>query len=250
MSRYGPERPPIPLPQQLREDFLLRKPPAWAVYILVLAVIASFIPLALLAKARFSTSTEPRVHFIQDMDNQPRYNTQAPNPVFADGRAMRQPVVGTVARGQLQDDDHYNRGFSQIRNEDTGTWEVRYFQGMPAQMTIDAPTMKRGQTMFGIYCAVCHGEDARGMGPVFVRAQELNQGAFIQPSNLLDPAIAAREDGHIYNTIRNGIRSMPPYGSQIKTEDRWAIVAYIRAMQRSQNATLDDVPPQQRDSIR
>ncbi len=249
MSRYGPERPPIPTPGTLREDFLLRKPPVWIIYTLILVIIASFIPLALLAKARFSTSKQPRVHFIQDMDNQPRYNTQAASSVFADGRAMRLPVAGTVARGHLQGDDHYDLGFTQVRNSETNQWEVKYFQGMPAKFEVTKRTMERGRTMFGIYCAVCHGHDGKGEGAIFVRAQAVGQ-PMTPPTDLHNTDLQAREDGYYYNVIRNGVRNMPAYGSQIDTEDRWAIVAYMRALQLSQNATLDDVPAEQRNSIR
>ena len=233
----------------MRKDFLLRKPPTNVIYVLIILVVASFVPLALLAKARFSTSSQPRVHIIQDMDNQPRYNTQAANPLFADGRAMRLPVEGTVARGHLDKDDHYYRGFEQVRGED-GQWTVNYFQSIPPQITIDQSTMQRGRTLFAIYCAPCHGVDGQGQGPIFLRAQKLNQGGFVQPTNLQSPDIRSRADGHIYNTIRNGIRNMPAYGSQINTQDRWAVVAYVRALQKSQNATLEDVPANQRDSIR
>lgn len=250
MSRYGPERPPIPLPHTLRKDFLLRKPPVWAIYTIIIMIMASFVPLAMLAKARFSYSAQPRVHIIQDMDVQPRYNTQAANPMFADGRAMRLPVPGTVAQGHLDQDDHFYRGFVQLRNEATGKWEVQYFKTMPKEVTIDQATMKRGQTLFGVYCAPCHGLDGAGQGAVFIRAQKINQSAFTPPSDLHSAEIQGREHGHIYNTIRNGIRNMPAYGSQIDTADRWAIVAYVRALQLAQNATLDDVPPDQRDNIR
>lgn len=234
----------------MRQDFLLRKVPVWAIYTLIMLVMASFIPLALLAKARYSYSSQPRVHIIQDMDNQPRYNTQAANGMFADGRAMRLPVPGTVAQGHLDDDDHFYRGFVQIKNADTGKWEVQYFKSMPEQVTVDMPTIKRGQTLFAIYCAPCHGLDGRGKGQIFQRAQKINQGSFVAPSDLHSEVVVVREDGHLYNTIRNGIRNMPAYGSQIKTKDRWAIVAYVRALQLAQNATLDDVPPEHRDNIR
>ena len=250
MSRYGPERPPLPFPNTLRKDFLLRMPPAKVIYILIILVVASFLPLALLAKARFSNSPLPPVHIIQDMDNQPRYNTQAANPLFADGRAMRQPVPGTVARGHLDADDHYYRGFSQVKNEETGQWEVKYFQAIPPQITVDKQTMERGRTLFAIYCAPCHGLDGHGQGQIFLRAQKLNQGSFVPPADLHSPDIRGRADGHLYNTIRNGVRNMPAYGSQINTQDRWAVVAYLRALLLSQHATLEDVPPEQRDNIR
>lgn len=234
----------------MRQDFLLRKVPTWAIYGLIIMIMASFVPLALLAKARFSYSEKPKVHIIQDMDVQPRYNTQDSNPMFADGRAMRLPVPGTVARGHEDADDHFYRGFVQVRNNDTGKWDVQYFKSLPDQIKLDKATMEHGQTLYAIYCAPCHGLDGEGQGQIFVRAQKINQGAFVQPTNLHDVRIQQLEDGHIYNTIRNGIKNMPAYGSQIETADRWAIVAYVRALQLSGNATLDDVPADQRDNIR
>jgi mono/diheme cytochrome c family protein len=72
------------------------------------------------------------------------------------------------------------------------------------------------------------------------------EGTWVPPTSLHDPTVLERPDGHLYNTIKNGIRNMPPYGPQIPTEDRWAIVAYVRALQRSQHATMADVPPEVR----
>jgi mono/diheme cytochrome c family protein len=238
------------MPGTMREAFLLRKPPAVVIYLVLLFIIATFVPLALLAKARYSTSPKPRVHYIQDMDNQPRYNPQAPDDLFADGRAMRLPVPGTVIHGQADTDDHYYRGFVQIRDDKSGTWSIQYFKTIPPQIKVNELTMKHGQTLFATYCSPCHGLDGRGQGAVFIRAQAIKQTAFTPPADLTAQQIRDRPDGHIYNTIRNGIRHMPAYGSQIDTEDRWAIVAYVRALQRAQHANVDDVPADQRDQIR
>ncbi len=96
--------------------------------------------------------------------------------------------------------------------------------------------VERGRDRFNIYCAPCHGLDGSGNGMVNQRAQELQEPKWVQPSNLTSDVVRARPVGHIYNTVNNGIRNMPGYGAQVPVEDRWAIVAYVRALQLSQAA--------------
>ncbi len=189
----------------------------------------SLIPLANVGLARARRSDAPRPSFIPDMDKQQKFKVQEESELFADGMAMRLPVPGSVARGELRDDDRFYRG------KIGGEW-VRDF---PIPVTFEL--MKRGRERFEIYCAPCHGIDGSGVGMTAKRAEELEQAKWVPPANLHDGAVRAREVGHLFNTISNGIRSMPPYGRQIPTLDRWAIVAYIRALQRSQRAALDDV---------
>ncbi|MCX5659448.1 MAG: cytochrome c [Planctomycetota bacterium] len=247
----GPDRDifPIPSPGRFRHEFLLRKPPFWLASLVVIVFLGAFIPLALIARSRATTSEKPRVHLMMDMANQPRYSTQQPSTVFADGRAMRAPVPGTVARGMLADNDHYDRGFELVKAGE-GEWQISYFNGLPANVKLDSRMLTRGQTVFNIYCSACHGRDGYGHGAVNERALEKQEPKWVPAANLHTDEIRSRVDGHIYNTIRNGIRTMPGYGSQIDVKDRWAVVAYVRALQRSQNATLDDVPSDQRDKIK
>lgn len=213
--------------------------PRWIVYTIAVLVALSFVPLVVAARYRVTKKERPRIHLIQDMDNQERFKTQQPNPLFADGRASRPLVEGTVARGQLQADDALYRG----RNED-GSW----VDEIPIR--IEESMMERGRERFNIYCAPCHGYSGYGDGTVSKRADELQEGTWVPPSSFHDQVVLDRPDGHIYNSITNGIRNMAAYGSQIQVEDRWAIVAYIRALQRSQGTTLQDVPPEQRMSLR
>jgi mono/diheme cytochrome c family protein len=243
------ERIPIPTPAGLRRDLLLRPPPFWAVAALLILVALSLVPLVLIAKARVTLKDQPRIHMIQDMGKQPNFGPQSASPLFADGRAMRQPVAGTVARGQADLDDHYHRGLTLVRDDD-GQWQVNYFNGLPERLRADQSFLMRGQERFNIYCAPCHGLDGHGNGPINQRALENQHPAWVPPTSLHNDTVRERADGHLYNTIRNGIRNMPAYGSQIGVADRWAIVAYIRALQRSQHTTLDDVPPDQRDRLR
>ena len=234
--------------QQEFADMRLPKPPFWMIAALIILVVHTWIPLALIARAHVSKSSEPRVHIIQDMDVQPRYGPQASSPVFADGRAMRQPIEGTVARGELNEDDHYYRGFSSVRNAETGKYDITWFEGFPKPVTVDETFIRRGQQRYNIYCAVCHGLDGYGAGPVTRRSQELETP--INPTSLHAEAVLGRQEGHLFNTITNGIRNMAGYGQQIAVEDRWAIVAYIRALQLSQNAPLDAVPAEMRGKLR
>ena len=151
---------------------------------------------------------------------------------------MRLPVDGTVARGQLREDDHFERG----------TIGDAYATTFP--VSLDAPLLDRGQERYDVYCAPCHGLSGHGDGIVARRAERLQQGTWVPPASLhVEPAYS-RPVGHLYNSIANGIRTMPAYGSQIPVEDRWAIVAYIKALQRSQRAGLEDVPPDERQSLR
>ena len=211
---------------------------------LVLISLA-MIPPALIARSRAVTSPRPRIHLIQDMDNQPKFRAQQANPLFLDGRAMRPPVPGTVARGELDEDDHFVRG--RIGNQ----WAAR----LPDQIEVNMALLKHGRERFNIYCQPCHGLAGYGDGIVNQRAMQLvetatNGTVWVQPKSLHEEAIRTQPVGQIFNTITNGIRNMPRYDSQIPVEDRWAIVAYVQALQRSQNARLDDIPADQRRDLK
>jgi mono/diheme cytochrome c family protein len=216
----------------------LKEIPRWLVHTVVVLVVLSWIPLAIIARARVTTSTSPRIHVVPDMDNQAKFKAQQRNPLFADQRAMRPAVEGAVARGQLNQDDALHQG--------------KAGDDWLAEIPIPVPmrTMRRGEERFGIYCAPCHGLDGAGNGPVAQRADQLQEGTWVPPSSFHTEQVRQRSDGHIFNTISNGIRKMPAYGAQISVEDRWAIVAHVRALQRSQSTSLDDVPEEQREALR
>ncbi|MCS7034090.1 MAG: cytochrome c [Phycisphaerae bacterium] len=255
-----PESRYVQGPGGLLEDFRLHRFPKWAFYVAVVGVIASWVPLALIFRARFATTDSPRIHIFQDMDNQPRFRPQARNTLFADGRAMRPAIPGTVARGRLNEDDHFTFGYRMVSLE--GKRVPEFFHGYPAsvQAILDQPEtarafLLRGRDRYNIYCAACHGQDGHGAGPIHVRADLLTRNgvegmSWVQPKNLHEEAIRAREDGHIFNTITNGIRTMGGYGSQITPEDRWAIVAYVRTLQFAQSAQLSAVPADKQDVLR
>jgi len=248
-------------PVRVLEDFRLRKLPRWFVYMAIVGAVLSWLPLALIFRARYSTNTQPRIHFFQDMDAQPKFRPQDDNKLFADNRAMRPLVDGAVARGQLNADDHFSLGYSLTAGAD-GKQTPQFFNRFPAavQAQLDNPAtaealLLRGQSQFNIYCATCHGQDGQGKGPIHLRADELTRNGvqgmqWVAPSSLTDADRRNRPDGHIYNTITNGIRNMGGYASQIAPADRWAIVAYVRTLQFAQTAKPEAVPADKQDVLR
>jgi mono/diheme cytochrome c family protein len=214
------------------------------IYVGLTLLVLALVPPALIARARTRTSPLPRIHIIQDMDNQSNFKAQQSNPLFADGRAMRPIVPGTVARGELATDTAYHMGVS------GGDWTTTF----PAQVRVTERFMKRGQERFAIYCTPCHGDAGYGDGAVHQRAMELvntgvNGTQWVAPKSLHDPEIRTQPVGQVYNTVTNGIRTMSGYAAQIPIDDRWAIVAYVKALQRSQHARPGDVPASEREDL-
>ena len=214
------------------------KLPRWMLYLVMISIALSLVPIAFIMRARATTSSKPRIHIIQDMDNQPRYDAQSRNPLFSDRRAMRPPVRGTVARGALAAD----------QSMATGRVGEDWVEVIPVELT--AGVLQRGRERYEIFCSPCHGLAGFGDGMVAKRADELMEGTWTPPTSFHTDLLRQRPAGHIFNTISNGIRNMPAYGPQIPVADRWAIVAYVRALQRSQNATVDDVPIEIRAQLR
>ncbi len=207
--------------------------PRGLIYGLVILTSLAIVPFALAAHARESKSRTTRIHIIPDMDAQTKYKSQRPNPFFEDGRSARSYVDGTVARGHLQEDDHFYRG------KEGDAW-ARTF---PNQVDLSDATMQRGREQFDVFCAPCHGYQGRGNGMVTRRADSIGAGSdgWVPPSDVTDPVLEKQPVGQLYNSIANGVRNMPAYGSQIEPQDRWAIVMYMRALQRSRNATTKDL---------
>jgi mono/diheme cytochrome c family protein len=172
----------------------------------------------------------PPVQVFSDMKQQPKYLPQAESAFFADGRELRRPVPGTVARGFLKEDDAFytgKQGDAYVKNP----------------LPISRETLARGQERFNIYCAPCHDQTGSGQGIVAQRAS--------WPAvNLGDERIAQMPDGEIFDTITHGKRTMPGYRFQIGERDRWTIVAYVRALERAASGTINDVPPELRSDLR
>jgi mono/diheme cytochrome c family protein len=220
----------------------LPRPPFWLISIALISVVATWLPLAVTGRARVTTTTDTRIQLMQDMGKQPKFNTQMSNSLFADGRAMRPRVEGTVPRGQLEQDDHFYRGFTR-----DAAGKVTFYDGFPSQIEVNERLLERGRQRFNIYCYVCHGLDGKGDGPVNERVKMLRDDnvtdiAWTAPQNLTDDRIRNEANGQIFNTITNGIRTMPSYGSQIPPSDRWAIISYVRALELSHAAPASVVP--------
>jgi len=226
-------------PCYLEADPARRTMPKWIMAFIVSSTAFALIPLAIAAKARNSVSSEPHFHIFPDMDFQPKFKSDTECDIFPDLRCNRGEIPGTVARGGLHADDTLYRGL------EDGQWTT----GFPRQLEVNEAFVRRGQGRFNIYCTPCHGYDGRGMGAVPSRL--LTFGASWAVRNLVDPAAtpARMPNGQLFNTISNGFNTMMGYAQQIPPEDRWAIVAYVRAMQRAFNATLDDVRPEKRASM-
>lgn len=213
--------------------------PRWILYLLLVLVAASLIPVGLIYRSSQAGKGDPRIQIVYDMDQQVKSKTQAENPFFPDGRAMRPHPEGTVARGMLEDDDAYYRGTTGV--------DTVFVDAFPVEVTREL--VMRGRERYRIHCAPCHGLAGDGDGLVHRKAQALAEGTWTPPTDLASATVVERPVGHLYNTIRNGIRNMPAYGPQIGPEDRWAIVAWVRALQLSRNATIDDVPEELRATL-
>jgi mono/diheme cytochrome c family protein len=167
------------------------------------------------------------IHPNPNMDWQARYNAQEQSDFFDDDMTMRPPVPGTVAKGFLREDTRLYTG----RTEDG-----QYVDEVPVPVT--QALLERGRERFNIFCSVCHGQAGFGQGVIMTGDYGYTPAPSYHQSTLRDTA-----DGYIYEVITNGVRNMPGYAQQVPVADRWAIVAYIRALQRSQNAQRENIPP-------
>jgi mono/diheme cytochrome c family protein len=159
----------------------------------------------------------------QDMHNQPKYRGLRASTFFADGSSARPLVEGTVARGTLQEDEAFF----------TGKIDKATVKELP--LAVDEALLNRGQERFNIYCSPCHGRTGAGNGMVVQRG-------FRQPPSFHIDRLRQADVGYFFGVITNGFGVMPDYRTQVAPRDRWAIVAYIRALQLSQHAPASDVP--------
>ena len=166
----------------------------------------------------------------QKMGQQPKYDPLEPSAFFADGMSARPRLAGTVARGELAGDPYF----------ETGKINGQPGDGFP--MAVTAEVMDRGEGRFNVYCAQCHGRVGDGNGMIPARG-------YRRPPSFQTETLLTAKSGHFFDVITNGFGAMPPYRTMIPAEDRWAIVAYIRALQLSQTATINDVPPDARAAL-
>lgn len=192
---------------------------------LILAVAS----VCLIAGRQGDKSLKPPIEIIPDMDRQPKLRPQAGNDFFADGKSSQLKVDGTVARGSHYADNEVNTG------RIPGSTNFVAFIPVPVTKEL----MARGHQRYDINCAPCHGKVGDGKGIT-------TKYNMVAVANFHDLRLVSMTDGEIFNTITHGKNLMGSYGANVEIEDRWAIIAYIRALQRSRLATIDDVPAQNR----
>ena len=208
---------------------------------------------AVLAFAGFrgSMSPVPPIEIFPDLDHQPKYQPQHASSFFADGSAARKPVAGTIPMGYnvpgaylqatARNATFKPAGFTnQPDYFNTGTMGDSFGDGIPVEVTEEF--VKRGQQRYDIHCTVCHGKVGTGNGIVS------NYGLVAVANLQVDP-FKSMPDGQYFYTIANGKGNMGAYGPNIAVEDRWAIVAYIRALQRSQAGKLADLSAGQQKTL-
>lgn len=166
----------------------------------------------------------------QDMHDQPRFEALEASDFFEDRRSARPYVNGTIARGALREDSHLYYGRVEGKIADT----------VPFPVTREV--LEKGRERFDIFCTPCHGQLGNGEGMIVQRG-------FRRPPSFHEERIVNMPVGHFYDVMSNGFGTMVDYSSRISPKDRWAIAAYIRALQLSQRATLEDVPPTERQRL-
>lgn len=174
---------------------------------------------------------DPPLQVWPDMRIQKKFKPQRSTDLFSDTRTSRRPPEGTVARGHADEDTPFN----------TGMDGKLYVGKSPVKVT--EAVLTEGHWRFNTYCSPCHDETGLGKGMVPKRWPAW------QPQNLMEDRIVEMADGDIFNVITYGRRTMPPYGYQNHPEDRWAIIAYLRVLQRAAHGTINDVPPELQSSV-
>jgi mono/diheme cytochrome c family protein len=240
----------------------------------LLLVLAGLIPAAIVLNMRASFSDLPRWHVFFDMDFQPKKKPQQTTTIFKDGRTMRPPVPGTVSREQLTKEDPFYLGYDPMKaSVSLSDQDKQIFvstnsiasaaqtqaadagrppkSAMLDKLPIEAneANIKLGKTKYETYCAACHGYAGFGDGLVAKRAASLQQGTWLAPTSLHAHRVQEQSVGDIFYTITKGQGKMAAYASSITPEERWAIVLYVKALQRSRNAKIEDVPVEQRSSL-
>ncbi len=211
-------------------------------FILILLLIA--LTIVGIAGCRGSKSRRPPLYIFPDMKRQPRLRPQTANGFFDDGRSSRLPVPGTIPRSEpLRVGDRLVYGW-QDSPVNTGrvTGSTNFIENIPLPVT--AQMLQRGREVFDMNCAVCHSRLGDGNGvPKRI-------GAMAVVGNLHDKRIVELTDGEIFNTLSYGKNLMPGYAANIAIQDRWSVVAYVRALQLSQLGTVNDLPEEIRYKFR
>jgi len=224
----------------------------------------AFLAVAVVATISFlgfqgKQSKDTPVYVFDDMDYQNKYKAQGENAFFADGRDARPPVAGTVARGTgLQAAKVFSADFkrAESRNPSFVTGKDAkgaFLAGFPEKSLgftngklndykVSQYTLDVGRGKYQIYCAVCHGQAGDGNGIMKVRSALEGDAAIVTIASLQTPLIRSYPNGQIFDVITNGKNTMMGYGDKLSPEERWAVVAYVRALQLSQNCPPELVP--------
>ena len=218
----------------------------FSIFVLVVVLLVT------VAGFRGQKFQKPPIELFPDMDHQPKVKSQVPSSFYADGRGNRAPINGTVPLGYAMPQHkmvdgsagesqspykqvHFSGGVGYL---DTGKMGASWGTGIPLEVTPEL--IARGQERFNISCAVCHGATGAGNGIA-------GKYGLVAIANMHQDRIRQMADGEIFNTITHGKNTMMGYGDRIQVQDRWAIITYIRALQKSQGgATINDVPANER----
>ncbi len=224
----------------------------------------AFLAVAVVATISFlgfqgKTSKDTPVYVFDDMDYQNKHKAQGENKFFADGRDARPPVEGTVARGTgLEPMKVFSATFQRAESQNpsfvTGKdAKGAFLAGFPEKslgftngklndFKVSQSTLEVGRGKYQIYCAVCHGQAGDGNGIMKVRSAIEGDAAIVTIASLQTPLIRSYPNGQLYDVVTNGKNTMMGYGDKLSPEERWAVVAYVRALQLSQNCPPELVP--------
>jgi mono/diheme cytochrome c family protein len=196
-------------------------------------VLLGVVGVVSMAGWRGRVSRQPPREIFSDMERQPRLRPQKPDPFFADGRSSRLPAPGTIARGAPFEDTPVNTGCV------TGT--TNWVETNP--LPVNAELLARGQERFTIYCSRCHGGVGDGNGIT-------TKYGMLRAGNYHEPRLIRMTDGELFHTVTAGKNQMPVYAPQVTVTDRWAVIAYVRALELARLGTLDDVPEEIRANLK
>lgn len=201
---------------------------------IIISFLALIAVVVAIAGLRGSISRKPPIELFADMVRQPRLRPQAASEMFPDGRGSRPQPAETVARGMVYSNTPINTGH---------TPDNKFFVEVNP-LTITPELLAIGRERFGVFCATCHGLQADG------NSVSRRIGAMPIIANLHDKRIAMMTDGELYNTVSNGKNLMSAYGASLSVQERWAVIAYVRALQLSRLGNLQDVPSELRDNLK
>jgi mono/diheme cytochrome c family protein len=201
----------------------------------LLVFVVTVLAVVVVAGKRGDMSRRPPIELFPDMDRQPKLRPQEANNFFKDGLSSQQPIAGTIARGSAWQDSPENTG------RIPGT--TNFVATIPVPVT--QQLLARGRDRYNINCAPCHGAQGDGKGIT----TKFGMTVIANLHDVTNRKVPQQSDGEIFNTISNGKTLMQGYAANITISDRWAIVAYVRALQRSQLGTMDDVPAAERANV-